>query len=94
MHHTIFELALSLHECCGNSWALELPPSIKAHSVFHVRTLKPYNEPDDHRQPARPPSIQIQEGEEEYEVEQTGLKKMTRMNELNMLSSYGLHEAT
>ena len=52
-------------------YMLELPPTLKIHSVFHISKLRPYNQ--DQGQFARPdvlrPPPMVVQGREEFEVE-------------------------
>jgi hypothetical protein len=53
-----------------HAFRLELPKSMKIHPVFHVMLLKKFHSDPHSREPAQPPPIVTQEGEEEWEVEE------------------------
>ena len=66
-------------EKCGHSWKVKLPESMKIWPIFHAQLLrKAATNPLSGQVNEPPPPIQVEEGDEEWEVEKILASKVKR----------------
>ena len=80
-------------EKCGHSWKVKLPESMKIWPIFHTQLLrKAATNPLPGQVNKPPPPIQIEDGEEEWEVEKILASKITRKKVFYRASWIGYDE--